>query len=126
SKMMGGESVGLRHMLRDELANDRYGIGWTVLPQAAGIDGLKPIAIAPRGGGDYVAPTRDSFQNRSYPLTRSIYIFLNRKPGSAIDPKLKEFLSYILSRDGQDIVARAGGYLPLTASVAREQLQKLE
>ena len=43
--MMGGESVGLKHMLRDELANDRYGIAWTVLPQAAGIEGVKPIAM---------------------------------------------------------------------------------
>jgi len=126
SKMMGGQSVGLKHMLRDELANDRYGIAWTVLPQSAGIDGIKPVAIAPRGGGSYVFPSRESFQNRSYPLTRSIYIFLNRKAGSPIDPKLKEFLSYILSRDGQEIVAREGGYLPLTAAVAREQLQKLE
>jgi len=126
SKMMGAEAVGLRHMLRDELANDRYGIGWTVLPQAKGVDGIKPIAIAPRGGGDYVMPARATFQDRSYPLTRSIYLFLNRKPGSAIDPKLKEFLSYILSRDGQDIVARDGGYLPLTAAAAREQLEKLE
>ena len=97
-----------------------------MLPQAAGIEGLKPIAIAPRGGGEAVFPSRESFQNRSYPLTRSVYMFLNRKPGSAIDPKLKEFLSYILSREGQDIVAREGGYLPLTAAVAREQLQKLE
>jgi len=95
-------------------------------PQAAGIDGIKPFALAPRRGGSYVFPSRESFQNRSYPLTRSIYIFLNRKAGSPIDPKLKEFLSYILSRDGQEIVAREGGYLPLTAAVAREQLQKLE
>jgi phosphate transport system substrate-binding protein len=120
SKMMADESVGLRHMLRDELAHDRYGIAWTVLPQARGIEGIKPIAI------DSVFPTRETFQNRTYPLTRSIYIFLNRKPGTPVDPELKEFLSFILSRDGQEIVARDGGYLPLPPAMAREQLEKLE
>jgi phosphate transport system substrate-binding protein len=120
SKMMTDDSVGLRHMLRDELAHDRAGIAWTVLPQAKGIAGIKPIAI------NSVFPTRETFQNRTYPLTRSIYIFLDRKPGTPVDPKLKAFLSYILSHEGQDVVARDGGYLPLPQAVAREQLEKLE
>ena len=120
------QRLGLRHMLKNELANDRYGIAWTVLPQAAGITGIKSIALAPREGGPAVAPSRESFQNRSYPLVRSIYIYLNRAPGKPIEPKLKEFLHYILSREGQEIVAKDGSYLPLTAALAREQLNKLE
>jgi phosphate transport system substrate-binding protein len=120
------QRLGLRHMLKNELANDRYGIAWTVLPQAAGITGIKSIALAPREGGPYVAPSRESFQNRSYPLVRSIYIYLNRAPGKPIEPRLKEFLRYVLSREGQEIVAKDGSYLPLTAALAREQLKKLE
>jgi phosphate transport system substrate-binding protein len=57
---------------------------------------------------------------------RSIYIFLNRKPGEAVDPKLKEFLRFVLSREGQGIVAENGNYLPLTGAVVREQLKKLD
>ena len=130
SKMIADEDratqrLGLQHMLRNELAHDRYGIAWTVMPQAKGVSGLKVLPIAPREGAAAVMPSKASFQDRSYPLVRSIYIFLNRKPGTDLDPKLKEFLRYVLSREGQEIVARNGSYLPLTAPVVREQLRKL-
>src|SRR5215813_10583172 len=54
------------------------------------------------------------------------YQYVNRAPGTPLDPKLEEFLRYVLSRQGQEIVARTGGYLPLTAVLAREQLKKLD
>src|SRR5260370_42205103 len=113
-------------MLKNELATTRYGIAWSIPPQARGVAGIKTIALAPREGGPYVAPSRESFQDRSYPLVRSIYIYLNRSPGKPIDPKLREFLRYALSREGQEIVAKNGSYLPLPASVVREQLKKLD
>ena len=113
-------------MLKNELANDRYGIAWTVMPQAQGVSGIKLVAIAPREGGAYVMPSAKSFQDRTYPLVRNIYIFVNRPPGKPLDPKLAEFLRYVLSREGQEIVARNGSYLPLTAEVVREQRKKLD
>ena len=131
SKMIADEDraeqrMGLQHMLRDELAHDRYGIAWTVMPQARGVAGIKPIALAALDGGPYIAASTASFQDRSYPLVRDIHIYLNRAPGRPLDPKLKEFLRYVLSREGQQAVVRNGGYLPLTRQVAREQLAKLE
>ena len=131
SKMIADEDqpeqrLGLQHMLRHELAHDRYGIAWTVMPQAKGVDGIKAIALSPVAGAPAVAPSRQSFQDRSYPLVRSIYMFLNRKPGAPVDTKLREFLRYILSREGQDVVARNGSYLPLPADVVRAQRKKLD
>jgi phosphate transport system substrate-binding protein len=130
SKMIGDDDPaqrgGLHHMLADELAHDKYGIAWTVVPQARNVAGLKPVALAERDGGPYVVPSRESFENRSYPLVRSIYIYLNRAPKTRLDPKLKEFLRFVLSREGQEIVAQDGNYLPLPASTVREQLAKLE
>ncbi len=117
---------GLRHMLRDELAHDRFGIAWTVMPQARGVAGLKAIALAADSASPYVAPSRESFQSRAYPLVRSIYIYLDRAPGHAIDPKLKEFLRFILSRQGQERLMAHGGYLPLTAPMAEAQRRQLE
>ena len=76
-------------------------------------------------GGPFVVPSRESFQARTYPLVRSIYIYLNRKPGTALEPRLREFLRFVLSRDGQDIVAQDGGFLPLPAAFAAEQAAKL-
>ena len=130
SKMIGEDDPsqrgGLHHMLADELAHDKYGIAWTVAPQARNVAGIKPLALAARDGGPWLAPSRESFENRTYPLVRSIYIYLNRPPKHAVDPKLKEFLRFILSRQGQRIVADDGNYLPLPPALVREQLAKLE
>ena len=131
SKMIADEDratqrLGIQAMLKNELAHDRYGIAWTVMPQAKGIDGIKLIGVAPRDDGTYVMPSRESFQARTYPLVRNIYIYLNRKPGAPLDLNLKEFLRYVLSREGQEIVERNGSYLPLTAAVVNEQLKRLD
>jgi phosphate transport system substrate-binding protein len=117
---------GVQHMLRDLLANDRYGIAWTIMPQAQGIPGIKLVALAPRGGGNYVLPSRATFQNRSYPLTRNIYLYLNRKPGTPLEPRIREFLRFVLSREGQEIVMQEGGFLPLTAELAAAQRARLD
>ena len=131
SKMIGDDDRvaqrgGLKHMLANELAHDRYGIAWTVIPQAQGVSGLKHVALAVADGGPYVAPSRESFEDRTYPLARSIYIYLNRRPGRSLDANLAEFLRYILSQEGQSIVTKSGGYLPLPASIVREQLRKID
>ena len=131
SKMIADEDraeqrLGLQSMLKNELAHDRYGIAWTVMPQARGVEGIKMIALSPRDGAAAVMPSAQSFQDRSYPLVRSIYMFINRKPDTALDPKLREFLRYVLSRQGQDVVAKNGSYLPLPADVVRSQRAKLD
>jgi phosphate transport system substrate-binding protein len=122
----GEQRLGIRYMLQHELSNDRYGIAWTVMPQAKGVDGIKAIALSPSPGAAPVRPGKRSFQDRSYPLVRNIYMFLNRRPGEPVEPKLREFLRYILSREGQDIVERSGGYLPLPADIVTAQRRKLD
>lgn len=117
--------LGARWMLGQELAHDRYGIGWSTMSQAKGIPGIKILAIAPRGGAAPVVPSQQSFADRTYPMTRSIYVYYDRKPGATIDPKLKEFLRFILSAEGQLLVSQAG-YLPLPAAVAATERAKLQ
>ena len=119
------QRLGARWMLGRELAANRYGIGWSTMSQAKGIEGIRMIAIAPRGGGAAVMPSQASFQDGSYPLARSIYVYFDRKPGTQIDPRLKEFLRFILSADGQKLVAEAG-YLPLPAARAAAERAKLD
>lgn len=120
-----GQTGSIRYMLTHELAQDPYGIAWTGIPHAAGVPQVKPLAIAAGSGQDYVFPTRATVQSRSYPLTRSVYMFLNRAPGKPLRPQVKEFMRYVLSRQGQAEVARLGNYLPLTGRVVQQQLEKL-
>ena len=117
---------GVKHMLAHELARDKHGIAWSIMPQAKGIAGLKRLALAAHDGGPYVAPSRASFQSREYPLVRSIYIYLNRQPGTPVEPRFREFLRFILSREGQQIVADDGGFLPLPADFVRAERAKLD
>lgn len=117
--------LGAKHMLGQELAKNPCGIAWSVMSQAEGISGIKPLAIAPRGTASYVLPSEESFQNRSYPLVRNIYIYFDRKPGTPLDPKLKGFLAFALSDEGQAMVAEAG-YLPLPPKMLEAQRAKLD
>jgi len=110
------------------LKDDKYGIAWTVVPQVAQVPGLrlKPIALAVNDGGPYVQPSKATFQDRTYPLVRNLYFYVNRKPGTAMDPKQREFLRYVLSREGQDEIVRHGAYLPLPPAMVEEQLKRLD
>lgn len=60
-----------------------------------------------------------------YPLERYLYIYVNRRPGEPLSPLVKEFLRFVLSREGQSLVAR-DGYFPLPPSVDARQLQRLD
>jgi phosphate transport system substrate-binding protein len=108
----------------DALAGDRAGIAYSAL---AGLDRqLKPLALSIEDGGPYFAPTVETVRERKYPLTRATWIFVNRAPGRPLDRNVKEFLRYVLSRDGQRDVAQEGDYLPLSTDVVRAQLRQLQ
>jgi len=107
----------------EALGKDPLAIGFSGVPYQTPL--VKPIAIASREGGPYVEVTKETVRNLSYPLTRSLDVHVNR-PGGKPEPKVAEFVRFILSREGQQAVAREGDYLPLTAEAVLEQLRKLE
>jgi phosphate transport system substrate-binding protein len=108
----------------DALAHDRFGIAVSNI-RYAGPD-VRPLAIAERAGAPYVAATAETLIDQTYPLTRLIPAYLDRAPGQAVDPKLREFLRYILSREGQQDILDDGRYLPLNATALAAELHKLE
>jgi phosphate transport system substrate-binding protein len=108
----------------DALASDRFGIAISNLRYAN--PQVKPVAVASRDGQPYYEATKENLISQNYPLTRIIPAFIDRKPGQPVDPKVREFLRYILSREGQQDIVRDTGYLPLDARVIREQLKKLQ
>lgn len=60
-----------------------------------------------------------------YPLQRYLYIYVNRNPGQQLDPLIKEFLRFVLSRQGQALVSK-DHYLPLPGKVDEQELEKLD
>lgn len=112
------------NILMGDLDNDKFGIGWSGIQNSTAK--TKPIALAAKDGGPYVPLTIQTVHDRSYPLAFDMFFYLNRKPGQPLDPKVREFIRFVLSRQGQEAVARDGKYLPLTADVVQQQLEKLE
>jgi len=119
-----GEVINAGVYILQALAKDPYGIAFANVMYAN--PEVKTVALARSPGGPYVEPTEENTWRRLYPITRFTTAVINRPPGKPVDPKVKEFLRYLLSRDGMEAVVRDGSYLPLTQSVVEEQLRKLE
>jgi len=113
---------GLR--ILEALAHDPDGIAYSNLRYANGQ--VKPLALAATDGGPYYEATKGNLIQRKYPMTRFITTFVNRAPGRPLDPKAKEFLRYILSREGQQEIVRDGNYLPLSEDAVADQRKKLD
>ena len=105
------------------VAADPYGITFS---QAE--FGTSDVNLLPIGGSAWpaVLPSLASVRNRTYPLSLEVYAYLDPTPGKPLDPKLKEFLRYVLSREGQEAVQRDGKWLPLTAALVQDQRKKLD
>ena len=86
----------------------------------------KPISLSVNDGSVYFAANRKNLESRNYPLTRTIFACVDPRPGKSLDPKVRDFLRYVLSAEGQETMARDGEYLPLTAAMAQAELKKLE
>jgi len=98
------------------VAHDPDGIGYAGL---AYVDaGVKMLALAERNGGPVYAPTYENVARAAYPLSRLIYLNLNRAPGKPLDPAIAEFLRFILSRQGQQVILDQRIYIPLRAEQA--------
>jgi phosphate transport system substrate-binding protein len=108
----------------DALSRDRFGIAVANLGFAG--PQVKALALAAGDRGPFVNATTESVGSRTYPLTRTAFALFKRLPGRPLDPKVQEFLTYILSDEGQAEVGREGDYLRLPADVVREQLRTLE
>jgi phosphate transport system substrate-binding protein len=106
------------------VAQDEEGIAYASLDPPS--QHVKPLALSATAGAPFYALTEQNVAARTYPLSRVISMVLNRKPGTPIEPEVKEFLRFILSRDGQAVLARDAHYIPLTAASGRAQLERLE
>lgn len=120
-----GEAVASDRPL-EKLSHDRFAIGIAALMHVKDYPNLKVLKIIPRAGGAAVAFTPDNVANRSYPLIRDAYFYVNKAPGRPLDPRAREFMRFVLSREGQEIIAKVGYYYPLKADYLKAQLKKLD
>lgn len=110
-------------MMRD-LGADPYAIAYSGIAEKT-VE-VKPLALAVRSGSPFIPFTREAVADRSYPLTRTMYAYMNKAPGRPLDPAVAEFLKFILSREGQEAVVQQKIFLPLTAVAVAEQRKKIQ
>jgi phosphate transport system substrate-binding protein len=111
-------------LIMNALAADRYGIAYTGKPFLNA--GTRLVPLSTDGGRRFVPLELETVQDRSYPLIRDVYYYFRREKGKPVDPKVREFLRYVLSREGQAAIQADGKYLPLTPAMAAAQLAKLD
>ncbi|MDI1319837.1 MAG: substrate-binding domain-containing protein [bacterium] len=87
--------------------------------------GMKTIALAENSRGPYYAGTLEEVKSMAYPLSRPIYMVVDRAPGRPLEPKLQEFLAFVLSQEGQEAIAASEGWLPLPSGTAAAERRKL-
>ena len=96
------------------VSDDRYGIGYSGI---AYIDApVKVIPVVEKTGASPQAPTYENVALATYPLSRLTFFNTNKAPGKPLNPALDEFLRFILSREGQQVVLDHASYIPLRGS----------
>jgi phosphate transport system substrate-binding protein len=105
------------------VTEDRFGVGYSGIGYKT--SGVKPVQLAEKDGGAFFDGAYENVTSGKYPLSRFLYIYINKAPGKPLDPMVKEFVKLILSKDGQEVVVK-DGYLPLTPQIVTEELAKLD
>lgn len=96
-------------------------IGYSGIGHQMSMVKLLPIA---RSGSDYVKATQENIGSGKYPLSRYLYIYLNKAPSQPLSPIEREFIRFIYSQQGQSLVSKEG-YVPISARIAQSELKKV-
>jgi phosphate transport system substrate-binding protein len=104
------------------IAEDKYGIGYSGIGYQT--SGVKSLALAHKAGDPFVPTDPKEVYAGKYPLSRFLYVYVNQTPNKPLDPLVKQFLLYVLSHDGQEVVVK-DGYMPLLSKTDTEELARL-
>lgn len=94
------------------------GIGYTT-------SGVRAIPLSAKEGAAFVEPSPENATSGAYPLSRFLYVYVNKKPNEPLAPLEKEFIKMVLSKTGQQVVVK-DGYIPMPAKVAEKALSLIE
>ena len=111
-KEQAGSSSVVQGVASDISAVGYSGIGYRT-------SGVKPLALAIKDSGPFVEPSYENCLNGTYPLARYLYVYVNKAPNKDMDKLTSEFITFVLSKQGQEITVK-DGYYPLPADVAND------
>ena len=86
---------------------------------------VKAVPLAKKAGKPFVAATPENAVNKKYPLSRFLYVYVNKHPNKPLAPLEREFIKLVLSKTGQQVVIK-DGYIPLPAKVVEKTLMAIQ
>jgi phosphate transport system substrate-binding protein len=99
------------------VASDKYAIGYSGVGYKTA--DVRAVPLSATTGGACFEANSDNAYSGQYPISRFLYIYLNRNPNQALDPLRAEFVKYVYSKQGQEAVVK-DGYFPVTGEIAKE------
>lgn len=105
------------------VTNDRYAIGYSGIGYKTA--GVRILPLSPIGSTNAYEAMSENVYAGTYPLSRYLYIYVNKAPGKPMDPLVKQLLTYVLSQEGQEVVVK-DGFIPLTHEITDVEMKKLE
>jgi phosphate transport system substrate-binding protein len=102
------------------VASDLYAIGYSGIGYKTA--DVRAVPLAKDAKSKAIEASPENAYKGEYPLARFLYVYVNNKPGTELDPLRREFIKYILSRDGQQDVIK-DGYFPVTAPIVARSLK---
>lgn len=104
------------------VTEDKFAIGYSGIGYKT--SGVKSVPLAGKDGQFYTTEAGDVLSGK-YPLSRYLYVYYNAAPNKPLDPLVREFIKFVVSKEGQEIVVK-DGYLPVSAKIVGEELAKLQ
>ena len=105
------------------VTSSKNGIGYSGMGYST--SGIRMVPLAKKAGEPFVEATPENAIKGAYPLTRYLYIYVNKKPNQPLAPLENEFMKMVLSKTGQQVVIK-DGYIPLPAKVVEKVLTTLK
>jgi phosphate transport system substrate-binding protein len=102
---------------------DRYAMGYSGIGYTT--SGVRALPLSEKTGGTCVEATAANAYSGKYPLSRFLYVYINRAPGKPLDPLTREFMKFVLAKQGQEVVIK-DGFFPILDSIAKEELSKIQ
>lgn len=86
--------------------------------------GVRAIPLSKKDGEPFVEANAANALDKSYPLSRVLYVYVNKRPNQPLPPLEREFFKMVLSKQGQEVVVK-DGFVPMPAAMVNKALSDL-
>jgi len=105
------------------VSEDQDGIGYSGIGYLT--SNVRAVPLAEKDGMPFMDANQHNADNGSYPLWRHLYLYVNKAPNKPLDPIVGEFIKFIYSKEGQQVVIK-DGFFPLKAGTIEKELKNLD